>query len=816
MAITRVGWGTVAAAASGNVTPGLPTNIAADDLLICIVHSSDQVSHSMDAAWTQIVQGNGGGTTSRLSVWRHKYDGSTDPSRVVTHASGQSPIARIVAFRGVDTTTAVDVAGTILTGTDATMEFNAVTIVTDYAVALAITGSADDNARTLQADSGVAIGEGVQWGNVTTAGTPDGSISCFYRPVAAGSYTAATITQAASDAWASVCIALRPAASSRVIQAVPFHLHNGTTITVNFHKPPASGNSIIVCVSQIDSNGNGTVVVSDSEGNSYAADASQGSTNGGDSGLAAIWSSHAITVSGAASVTINPGGANTYATGIILEVAGLAASPKDKTGTNSATTTTDANVTASGANTQNAEFVVACTNFLGANSAVAYTGPTTGYQPANFWEDQNVAVAGHGAFKEINGAETSAATWSHSNTSQASWSAVIVTYKIAGNGSVGSASGAGSVAAAGKSTARSTGAESGSGTQAATGKSTARSTGAASGTGTMAAAGRGKVIGVGAAAGAGTQAATGKSTARGVGAETGAGTQSGTGRSTARSAGAAAGTGTETGTGRATARSAAAASGAGTQTGTGKSTARAASAASGAGTQAATGRATRRGVGTQSGAGTQAGTGKSTARVAAAASGTGTAAAQSTAAGSVGIAAGTGTVTGSGRSTARAVGAASGAGATSGVGAAISRAAATASGAGAATATGREVRQPQQPQLIYGLNRILAQGRIRDAEDEEEEKRREDEAREKKARLDRDIHVRGAGAATGLCRLALSAPRTAFGRGMAGGAIAMDLPADRAARGRGASAGEVRPGLVAARGVWHLHDHEIAALMAAA
>lgn len=214
MAITRVGIGSEGSAASGNVTPGLPANIIADDLLILVMHSSDRVAHTMAAAWTQIVQGNGGGTTSRLSVWRHKYDGGTDPSRVVTHSGGQSPIARIVAFRGVDPTTPIDVAGSISGGTDGSIEHAGVTIATDYAMLLLINGSADDNARTLMTDYGVAFHEAATavWCNQTTAGTPDGSIACFHRPVGAGSTGSITMTQAAADAWASVQIALRPAA----------------------------------------------------------------------------------------------------------------------------------------------------------------------------------------------------------------------------------------------------------------------------------------------------------------------------------------------------------------------------------------------------------------------------------------------------------------------------------------------------------------------------------------------------------------------------------------------------------------------------
>ncbi len=211
--ITVVGTGAEASAASGGITLNAPSGTPANnDVWIAMIHSSDQVAHTL-TDWTQIVQGNGGGTTSRLSVWYHRYAGST-PNLVVGHTAGQSPIGGIISLRGCKTSgSPVNVAGTIAGGTDASIEHNGVSVTVDGSLLLAINGSADDNNRTLLSgwtnileDSGA----GTNNAYVTTAGTPDGSVSAFYVDTFIGSTGTVTVTQAAADAWASVLIVLEP------------------------------------------------------------------------------------------------------------------------------------------------------------------------------------------------------------------------------------------------------------------------------------------------------------------------------------------------------------------------------------------------------------------------------------------------------------------------------------------------------------------------------------------------------------------------------------------------------------------------------
>jgi hypothetical protein len=210
---TFVNAGAEGSAASGNITLGAPASPQNGDIWIAAVHSSDQVSHSF-TDWTQIYQGNGGGTTSRLSVWYFRYAGTT-PNLIVTHSGGQSPIGRIASFRGVRRVNSpVNATGTGGAGTDASIEITGVTPTIYNTMLVVCDGAADDNARTTLPTGFTAAFEDVGAGTDnefhTTAGTPDGSVALHYKGHTTGATGDFTDTQAAADPWASVLIALEP------------------------------------------------------------------------------------------------------------------------------------------------------------------------------------------------------------------------------------------------------------------------------------------------------------------------------------------------------------------------------------------------------------------------------------------------------------------------------------------------------------------------------------------------------------------------------------------------------------------------------
>jgi len=212
--VTAGNTGVEGSAASGDITLGAPASPATNDIWIACVHSSDQVTHTF-TDWTQIVQANGGGTTSRLSVWYFRYAGST-PNLIVGHTAGQSPIGGIKAYVGCKVTgSPVNVAGTIAAGTDGTIECSTITPTIPNCALLVITGAADDNALTaLGGDYAVVFEDssgGTQNCYQTTAGTPDGMVGLFHDLIVPASATGTvTVTQAAADPWAGVLIALEP------------------------------------------------------------------------------------------------------------------------------------------------------------------------------------------------------------------------------------------------------------------------------------------------------------------------------------------------------------------------------------------------------------------------------------------------------------------------------------------------------------------------------------------------------------------------------------------------------------------------------
>src|SRR3990167_6645322 len=211
MGITSPNAGAEGSAGSGNITLGAPASPSNGDIWIAVVHSSDQVTHSF-TGWTQIVQGNGGGTTSHISVWYFRYAGSA-PNLVVTHSAGASPIGGIRAFRGCKASgSPAGSVGVILGGTDGSIESNAITPTIQGSCLLVCNGSADDNNRTaLGGDYAVAFEDtagGTQNCYLTTAGNPDGSVCLFYALSVPDTSVNPTVTQAAVDAWARGVIEL--------------------------------------------------------------------------------------------------------------------------------------------------------------------------------------------------------------------------------------------------------------------------------------------------------------------------------------------------------------------------------------------------------------------------------------------------------------------------------------------------------------------------------------------------------------------------------------------------------------------------------
>lgn len=208
-AITFVAAGTAGAAASGNVVPGMPAGVSANDILICVAHTGEQTAMSMSGDWTEIVQANGGGTSSRMAVFYCRYSGSA-PDTTVSSATASSIISGIAAFRGcVASGSPVDVVGSTTAGTSATIAHAGITVVSGTLL-LAVNGSGNDSSRTNISGWSSAFDPGGNNAFLTTLGFPDGAVAISYKAISAGSTGTINQTQSLTVNNCSVLISLKP------------------------------------------------------------------------------------------------------------------------------------------------------------------------------------------------------------------------------------------------------------------------------------------------------------------------------------------------------------------------------------------------------------------------------------------------------------------------------------------------------------------------------------------------------------------------------------------------------------------------------
>ena len=143
MAISFVSAGSTARASSGNVTPGLPSGWAVNDIFICIIISRDNVNSTMPIGWTAINPGTNNLDIIRTTVfYRRAVAGDLNP--LVTHSNGNDIVASISAYRGVITSgNPLDVVGTTSVNSESsTIRANSITTLTNGAMVI-FTGGID-------------------------------------------------------------------------------------------------------------------------------------------------------------------------------------------------------------------------------------------------------------------------------------------------------------------------------------------------------------------------------------------------------------------------------------------------------------------------------------------------------------------------------------------------------------------------------------------------------------------------------------------------------------------------------------------------
>lgn len=172
--------GTVGSANGGNVSVPLPAGIVANDILILVADSGDNAtSTTAPTGWALLRNSYNTTANQGIIFWRRASGADTQPTVVHNLGGANNIIARIYAFRGVDTTTAFDVANSMTnSGADFTTEAAAITTVTNN-VLLLFAAMIADNRTGINAPTG-GMPTWNSAGLSATANGNDSAIALFY------------------------------------------------------------------------------------------------------------------------------------------------------------------------------------------------------------------------------------------------------------------------------------------------------------------------------------------------------------------------------------------------------------------------------------------------------------------------------------------------------------------------------------------------------------------------------------------------------------------------------------------------------------
>lgn len=242
MAISFVGSANNSAANGGNVTLTVPGGVVQNDIIIVAYTIGALINAAMSvstAGYTEISElyANGSTNDTNLAVY-YKVQGATPDTTVTCVGAGgasEAVTAVLMVFRGVDTTTPLDVTTTTATGTGTGRPTPpAITPVTAGSWIVCAGGGASDiqSAFTNPGDLSTTAGHFV---SVAQADTVDSATGMgFKTDWTSGAFTPAQWTggsTAAADSWAAFTLALRPGTTDQTL--TPSLVTNSQT----FHAP---------------------------------------------------------------------------------------------------------------------------------------------------------------------------------------------------------------------------------------------------------------------------------------------------------------------------------------------------------------------------------------------------------------------------------------------------------------------------------------------------------------------------------------------------------------------------------------------------
>jgi uncharacterized protein YlzI (FlbEa/FlbD family) len=198
--ITLVGTATSTVA---NLT--LPTGLQQNDIVIVASYRDDSTT-TLPTGYTAGQQGTSNSVNYR---WAYKRMGAT-PDTTITGMSGTSVIHIAMVFRGVDSTTALDVTSpTVATNTVGMPNPPSITTVTNNSMIVAL-GYLDDDviASAVTAPTNYTLARAEQYGSSGAGGTVMGA---YRLTTTFGAQDPGVFGGGGDDSWVAATIALRPA-----------------------------------------------------------------------------------------------------------------------------------------------------------------------------------------------------------------------------------------------------------------------------------------------------------------------------------------------------------------------------------------------------------------------------------------------------------------------------------------------------------------------------------------------------------------------------------------------------------------------------
>lgn len=203
-----------------------------------------------------------------------------------------------------------------------------------------------------------------------------------------------------------------------------------TGTTGSFGTLPAIGNHVIISVSGFRTGGFLLSTPTDNQGNTYNKDASV--RDAGPNSEASISSTRVAFSSGTYTITLKATGNSNTATWIATEYSGIVSRGwLDATGTAQVTSTTGGTVTATNPGRFKGDLVVAAVATDSGDAAIGFSAPSggSGSWTESYVENNGSAhSAGESGYKIASLLETSAATWTWSESSGVKSALVLATY----------------------------------------------------------------------------------------------------------------------------------------------------------------------------------------------------------------------------------------------------------------------------------------------------------------------------------------------------------------------------------------------------